>query len=295
MSVIDGSYLSLEGLTYLWSKLKQKFATASQGAKADSAVQTIKIGNTEQTKTSGIVTLDTYSKSETNSYVDTAISNLDVSAVGSTTSYIYTISQTDGKISASSYTSDSTPTASSTKLVQSGGVKTYVDNAVSALQTAIDGKQDALTIDPIPESGSDNVVRSGGIMNWVYGTTPNTISNGDDLNDYYNPGTYRAATSAIASSLYNCPTSSGFRLEVVSTISAASSGYQIQRLYPNNSEGEFFMRRRLGASSGNWADWYRFAGTVVQPINTPNGTQSISNLANLMESENIDLTNEDTE
>ena len=150
------------------------------------------------------------------------------------------------------------------------------ESADAALQTAINGKQDALTIDSIPTSGSDNVVRSGGIVNWVYGTTPNTINSGDDLNDYFNPGTYRAATASIAASLYNCPTTSGFRLEVVSTISAASSGYQIQRLYPNNSDGEFFMRRRLGASSGNWGDWYRFAGTVVQPINVPSGTQSIN-------------------
>lgn len=142
-----------------------------------------------------------------------------------------------------------------------------------------DAKQDALTIDPIPTSGSDNPVRSGGVVNWVYGTTPNTISSGDDLNNFFTPGTYRAATSSIAASLYNCPTASGFRLEVVSTISAASSGYQIQRLYPNNSDGEFFMRRRLSASSGDWGDWYRFAGTVVQPINAPSGTQSINNAA----------------
>lgn len=207
-----------------------------------------------------------------------AINDLDVPAIGGTTRYIYSVSQSDGKVSASYYNSDSTPTTGSTKLVQSGGVKTYVDNTATTLQTAIDGKQDILTIDSIPESGSDNVVRSGGIVNWVYGTTPNTIASGDDLNDYYTPGTYRAATAAIAASLYNCPTTSGFRLEVVSTISAASSGYQLQRLYPNNSEGEFFMRRRLSASSGNWADWYRFAGTVVQPINTPNSLQ-LTNLA----------------
>ncbi len=198
-----------------------------------------------------------------------AVNDLDVPNIGGSTRYIYSVGQTNGKVHASYYSSDTTPTASSTKLVQSGGVKTYVDTAVSTLQTAIDGKQDVLTIDPIPEAGSDNVARSGGIVNWVYGTTPNTISSGEDLNDYFNPGTYRAATAAIAGSLYNCPTASGFRLEVVSTISAASSGYQIQRLYPNNSEGEFFMRRRLGASSGNWGAWYRFAGTEVPPINTP--------------------------
>ncbi len=147
---------------------------------------------------------------------------------------------------------------------------------LDALETVVDGKQDALTIDPIPTSGSDNPVRSGGVMNWVYGTTPSTINNGDDLNDYFTPGTYRAASGSIAATLYNCPTASGFRLEVCSTIASASSGYQIQRLYPNNSDGEFFMRRRLGAASGNWGDWYRFAGTVVQPINVPDRAQLTS-------------------
>ncbi|HAG12547.1 MAG TPA: hypothetical protein DCG49_01650, partial [Ruminococcus sp.] len=113
-------------------------------------------------------------------------------------------------------------------------------------------KQDILTFDQLPTSGSDNPVRSGGVSNWVYGTTPNTINSGDDLNDYYTPGTYRAGSGSIAATLYNCPTASGFRLEVVSTISTVASGYQIQRLYPNNSDGEFFMRRRLSAASGNW-------------------------------------------
>ncbi|GEM_PF-3110777 len=142
-------------------------------------------------------------------------------------------------------------------------------SADTALQSAISQKQDILTFDQLPTSGSDNPVRSGGVSNWVYGTTPNTINSGDDLNDYYTPGTYRAGSGSIAATLYNCPTASGFRLEVVSTISTVASGYQIQRLYPNNSDGEFFMRRRLSAASGNWGDWYRFAGTVVQPINVP--------------------------
>ena len=149
----------------------------------------------------------------------------------------------------------------------------YTDEQIDSMIAA---KQDILTIDPIPTSGSDNPVRSGGVVNWVYGTTPNTISSGDDLNNYYTPGTYRAATGSIAASLFNCPTVSGFRLEVVSTISAASSGYQIQRLYPNNSDGEFFMRRRLSASSGDWGSWYRFAGTAVQPINVPANALNLS-------------------
>lgn len=70
------------------------------------------------------------------SAVTTGINALDVSSVGGTTRYIYQISQTNGKISASSYASDLTPTEGSTKLVQSNGIKTYVDTECSAIANA---------------------------------------------------------------------------------------------------------------------------------------------------------------
>lgn len=64
-----------------------------------------------------------------------AINDLDVPAVGGTTRYIYQISQADGKIDARSYVSDATPTTGSTKLIQSGGVKTAIDAEATARQT----------------------------------------------------------------------------------------------------------------------------------------------------------------
>lgn len=140
------------------------------------------------------------------------------------------------------------------------GTATY---SKSEIDSMLNDKQDTLVIDSVPTAGSDNVVRSGGILNWVYGTPPEQIPEDADLNDYYNVGVYRATSGALAQTLINCPTTSSFRLEVVSSISAASQGYQIQRLYPNNSNGEFFMRRRLSAGSGNWAPWFRFAGVQV--------------------------------
>ena len=108
MAVIDGKYLSKEGLEHLWGKLK-----AILGTKADKST--------------------TYTKTETDSAINDAVNALDVSSVGGTTRYLYQISETNGKISANSYASDTVPTASSTKLVQSGGVKTYVDTECGAL------------------------------------------------------------------------------------------------------------------------------------------------------------------
>lgn len=63
MAAIDEKYLSKEGLTYLWSQLKLKFATAAQGIKADTAVQTITVNNVARTKTNGTVNLLAYNTS----------------------------------------------------------------------------------------------------------------------------------------------------------------------------------------------------------------------------------------
>ena len=130
------------------------------------------------------------------------------------------------------------------------------------------------TIDAEPTSASKNPVRSGGVVNYCYGTAATTIPSGANLDTYVTPGAYRCTSNTIAASLYNCPTANGFRMEVMSTIASASTGYQIQKIYPNNTNGEFFMRRRGAASSDPdvpdpWSDWYKFQGTAVQPINTP--------------------------
>ena len=130
------------------------------------------------------------------------------------------------------------------------------------------------TIDNEPTSASKNPVRSGGVVNFCYGTAETTIPSGANLDIYVTPGAYRCTSNAIAASLYNCPTANGFRMEVMSTIASALTGYQIQKIYPNNNNGEFFMRRRGAASSDPnvpdpWSDWFKFQGVVVQPINTP--------------------------
>ena len=62
--------------------------------------------------------------------ITAAIQALDVSSVGGDGKYISAISETDGKISATATTMDTTPTANSTKAVTSGGIKTALNNYV---------------------------------------------------------------------------------------------------------------------------------------------------------------------
>lgn len=168
---------------------------------------------------------DFYTKAE----IDTILQNMSMSSVGGTGKYISEITQSNGVI-----------------------------NAVPG------------TIDSEPIAASQNPVRSGGVVNYVYGTPPINISDNTDLDDLYTPGCYKCTSGGTAGppptgaqSLINCPTTSSFRLEVKSTIASAGTGYQIQLIYPNNSNGEMFMRRRLSAGSGNWGPWFKFQGTQV--------------------------------
>lgn len=70
------------------------------------------------------------------SLVTGSIQALDVSSVGGAGKYISAISETDGKISATATTMDTTPTANSTNAVTSGGIKTALDaKAPSAITT----------------------------------------------------------------------------------------------------------------------------------------------------------------
>lgn len=174
-----------------------------------------------------------YTKAETSAVADAsaaaAINDLDVpSATGD---FVKSISQVNGKISTVMGTLDDTPTAGSDKPVKSKGVKSYVDNAVAGKIT----KAEFLGV----------------------GTS---IQENADLDDFATPGVYSAGSNAIAASIAHCPTPNGFRLEVLETIS--SSAYRQQWLYPNNSAGEFFIRRQI---TGGWSNWFRFAGTEIIP------------------------------
>lgn len=128
-------------------------------------------------------TASTFSASSTTAIngvgVNEALKTLDVASVGGSGKYISAISETDGKISATATSMDTTPTASSTNAVTSGGVKTAIDNAIGALDVSsvggdgkyisaiseTDGKISATstTMDTTPTANSTKAVTSDGI------------------------------------------------------------------------------------------------------------------------------------
>lgn len=193
---------------------------------------------------------DVYTKAETDGEIVGAILDLDVPSVGGTTRYIYQISQADGKIVANSYLSDSTPTTSSTKLVQSGGVKTAIDNAKTAAN-----------------SYTDTQVATKASINDVFGTGGNTyIPDASDLNTYTQAGVYIRQFSSGLSDFTNLPMDGStyayqpFRL-VVEYLNSPNN--IIQTLIPTYSNCGYFKRVRIFGASGTWQPWVYFSGTVV--------------------------------
>lgn len=179
---------------------------------------------------------DVYTKAETDAlvqgskdYADGLIAALDVSSVGGATRYIYQISETNGKISASSYASDTEPTAGSTKLVQSGGIKSYVDTQVATKASISD----------------------------VYGIGT-AIESDTDLNDIKTRGLYTCTSVTIANTLSNTPiTGSAFRLEV----KYLNNSTRIRQECYILSDLSIFYARTF--TSTGWKPWYRFDGTPV--------------------------------
>ena len=175
-----------------------------------------------------------------------AINDLDVPAVGGSTKYVYQISQADGLIYADAYTSDSSPTTGSTKLVQSGGVNTYVDN----------GLANKITISDVFGLGT-------------------SIPTNSDLDSYTTTGTYYCQLSATASTLDNVPFDgstfpyTAFRL-IVEYINSANN--VCQTLIPLNDNCTYFKRIKMTGATGTWRTWRYFDGT---PVSTLNNLQSL--------------------
>lgn len=195
-------------------------------------------------------TTDVYTKQQTDGEILGAINDLDVSSVGGTTRYVYQISQTNGKISAYSYATDTTPTAGSTKLVQSKGVKDYVDNAKTAAN-----------------SYTDTQVATKASINDVFGTGGNTyIPDASDLNTYTQAGVYVRQFSSGLADFSNIPMDGTtyayqpFRL-VVEYLNSPNN--IIQTLTPTYSNCGYFKRVRIFGASGTWQPWVYFSGTAV--------------------------------
>lgn len=155
--------------------------TQNSNGEITATKKTIRSGTTSQT---GIVQLkgsiaaseSDDSKAATPKAVRDAINALDFSEVGGTGKYIASISETDGKISATAETMDTTPTANSQKAITSGGVKAAIA-ALDAASVGGNGKiisaisetdgiiiATAKTMDSVPTANhTDTTVTSDGI------------------------------------------------------------------------------------------------------------------------------------
>ena len=117
-----------------------------------------------------------------NEIVDAAIKALDVSAIGGNGKYIKSISETDGKISASEETMDIQPVQNSVKAITSGGVFSLKESLQQNFQAGVDSIYDAVVakgstpaskslsdvvqgIEDIPTGGGTPVIEH--TNNWV--------------------------------------------------------------------------------------------------------------------------------
>lgn len=224
----------------------------------------------------------TYTKTETDaeiaSEITGAINDLDVSAVGGSTKYLTTISEANGLINATAATPDTVPTTSSTKLITSGGVKTYVDDAKTEAKAYTDTQvADKITMTNILGAGqritatseaplnfNDAPFTSVGRFNWLSDSTPN---------------------------ITNCPSYiNGEKKGGILETSYIQGGTTIlQTVRPSagaDSPTIFWQRFRYG-SPGTWTPWYAFTGTQVQAANaqTTNLGGEMRRVASLEESD----------
>lgn len=154
--------------------------------------------------------------------ITNAINALDVSSVGGDGKYISAISETDGKISATVTTMDTTPTASSTKAVTSGGVKTAIDAEATARGTAITNAINALDVTDTAVSGKyvSAVSETNGKISVTREDLPST-SNAKSLNGSVNCET-AAATAAKTVTLAGFSLNKGAKL-IVNVVNANTS------------------------------------------------------------------------
>lgn len=116
------------------------------------------------TTLSGYGITDAYTKTETGTQITNAIGALDVSSVGGSGKYISAISETDGKISATAETMDTTPTSGSEKAVTSGAVYTALASKQDALTTAqLDAVNSGITAEKLTadETALGEVINGG--------------------------------------------------------------------------------------------------------------------------------------
>ena len=199
---------------------------------------TITLGSSTITPLTSSSVTSTYSSSGTSPVngkaVNAAIGTLDVSSVGGSGKYIQSISETDGKISATTDTIDTTATADSAHPITSGAVASIQ----STLSTAINGKASVADIRG----------------------TGTALTTGTDLDDITALGAYNANTGTIAGSLSNCPTASPFRMDVMTLNGSTRYIQKIITYESANTALRVYMR---AYTSSGWTSWFMFEGTAV--------------------------------
>ena len=171
-----------------FNSLKSKPTTISGYGITDAKVQnsTVTIGSNSVTALTQDDVSSTYDSSGTSPVdgkaVSAALGTLDVESVGGAGKYISAISETDGKISATAETMDSTPTSNSTKAVTSDGIYEYVNSSVATNTAYFIG-----TFDSVEELEA----YSGIITNNDYAFVTSTDSSGNTL---YNRYKYNGST-----------------------------------------------------------------------------------------------------
>ena len=114
-----------------------------------------------------------------NTAITNAINNLDVSSVGGDGKYISAISETDGKISATSTTMDTAPTTNSVKAVTSGGIKT----AISTAETNAKNLANATGTLPVANGGTGAITAKDALNSFINSLDIGTATPVD--NTYY--------------------------------------------------------------------------------------------------------------
>ena len=109
--------------------------TSTYKNKLDKIDTTVTASSSNLVTSGAVATAISTEVTNRNTAITNAINNLDVSSVGGDGKYISAISETDGKISATSTTMDTAPTANSVKAVTSGGIKTALDNKADVSNT----------------------------------------------------------------------------------------------------------------------------------------------------------------
>ena len=271
MAVIDGKWLSKEGLTYFWSKIKTIFTKqtetnviANLGAK-----NLLKLSLTTQTK-SGI----TFTVND-----DQTITVTGTLASGASNVYI-----TIGTVSGLSgdYILSGCPSG--------GGLRTYrLYRAGSSSSESDIGEGYAYTFEPQNTHAIRIYLYAGNTFNLTFKpmlrpaeitdatfqpyaptnrelyetrfSSKDILPDNVDLNDIKTGGIYNGVTST-GNSAVHMPVANGSFMFVLTVIEANESIIQIFKQLNSAGDSNFYIRRFYIYNS-DWDGWYRFTGTQV--------------------------------